>query len=399
MSFPKYEAYKDSGVEWLGAVPEHWRVSQLKHLLDIQNGSDHKSIETEDGVPVFGSGGSFAFASKHMFDGESVLLGRKGTVDKPMYLKQKFWAVDTVYWSKIRPEVSGKFAFYSATTIPFGYYSTNTALPSMTKSALGSHASTFPSYAEQQSIARFLDSETSKIDTLVALQARLIELLKEKRQAVISHAVTKGLSSSVPMKESGVEWLKDVPEHWGVTKLKYLCKTQTGNRDTAHAEASGEYPFFVRSQNIERISTYSADCEAVLTAGDGVGVGKVFHYINGRFDFHQRVYMFNNFQGVSGAFFYNYLAANFYKIAMDGGAKTSVDSLRMPVIANFVFTVPPLDEQSLICTYISLMMTKLDSLIVAAERSIDLLKERRSALISAAVTGKIDVRGFVEQAA
>lgn len=181
---------KDSGVDWLGEVPGSWRIGRIKHLLNIQNGSDHKAIETDAGVPVFGSGGQFAFASRSMFDGESVLLGRKGTVDKPMYLNQSFWAVDTVYWSKIKANTDGRFAYYLATTIPFGYYSTNTALPSMTKTDLGNHVIAIPPIDEQYSIAKHLDDQTNKFDSLTSKAKNAIDLLIERRSAIISAAVT-----------------------------------------------------------------------------------------------------------------------------------------------------------------------------------------------------------------
>jgi len=91
-------------VEWLGEVPGHWEVVPFKHLVDIRNGSDHKHIEHNEGYPVIGSGGQFAYASEFMYDGESVLLGRKGTIDKPLYVLGKFWTVDTMYWTKIAPD-------------------------------------------------------------------------------------------------------------------------------------------------------------------------------------------------------------------------------------------------------------------------------------------------------
>lgn len=221
MSLPRYPKYKDSGVEWLGEVPEHWDIAPFKQFVDIQNGTDHKHVEEAEGYPVLGSGGVFAYASDFLYDGESVLLGRKGTIDKPLHVTGRFWTVDTMYWTKIRPNASGRFAYYTALDIPFDYYSTNTALPSMTKGALSAHLVARPALAEQTHIAAFLDRETAKIDALVAEQERLIELLKEKRQAVISHAVTKGLNPSAPMKDSGSEWLGEVPAHWAATRLKH----------------------------------------------------------------------------------------------------------------------------------------------------------------------------------
>lgn len=181
---------KDSGIGWLGVVPEHWDVVQFKYLVDIQNGSDHKHIEQSEGYPVIGSGGVFAYASDYMYDGESVLLGRKGTIDKPLYIVGRFWTVDTMYWTKISPNVSGRFAYYQALTIPFDYYSTNTALPSMTKGNLSSHLVTRPLLQEQSTIATFLDLETAKIDTLISKAEQAIVLQREHRIALISAAVT-----------------------------------------------------------------------------------------------------------------------------------------------------------------------------------------------------------------
>jgi type I restriction enzyme S subunit len=252
----------------------------------------------------------------------------------------------------------------------------------------------FPPLQEQEEIAAFLDQETSKIDALITEQQRLIELLKEKRQAVISHAVTKGLNPDVRMKPSGVEWLGEVPEHWEVTRLKFLSDIQTGGRDTENAVDNGAYPFFVRSQIVERIDSMSFDCEAVLTAGDGAGVGKVFHYHDGPFDFHQRVYMMNNFRGITGKFLFHYFRENFYKVALEGGAKSTVDSLRRPMLADFWVCVPPKEEQSAIVDEVERQVGQFDSLITEAEQGVRLLSERRTALISAAVTGKIDVRNY-----
>ena len=190
MSFPRYPKYKASGVQWLGNVPEGWGVVQYKQFVDIQNGADHKDVEQTEGYPVFGSGGVFAYASAFLYDGESVLLGRKGTIDKPLYVTGRFWTVDTMYWTKIRPNTSGRFVYYLATTIPFNYYSTNTALPSMTKGALSSHLVPLPPLPEQTAISDFLEAELVKFDTLTAEAQRAIDLLQERRTALISAAVT-----------------------------------------------------------------------------------------------------------------------------------------------------------------------------------------------------------------
>ena len=187
-------------------------------------------------------------------------------------------------------------------------------------------------------------------------------------------------------KESGSDWLGEVPEHWEIRRLKFLCSIQTGDKDTVDSIEDGCYPFFVRSQTVERINSVTFDCEAVLTAGDGVGVGKVFHYHNGPFDFHQRVYMMNHFKKVSGKFLFHFLKENFYKVALEGGAKSTVDSLRRPLFTNFLVSVPPAEEQRMIVEIVERESSKIDELVAEQQRLIELLKEKRQAVISHAVT-------------
>jgi len=182
---------KDSGVEWIGKVPEHWKVMLFKRVASICNGKDYKDVEDADGAyPVIGSGGEFARASKFIFDGESVLLGRKGTIDKPLYINGPFWVVDTMFYTKVADDAFPKFVYYSALTIPFNLYSTNTALPSMTGEALSSHVIAAPEFDEQQGIAKGLDRETTRIDALITKVKHSIEILKERRSALITAAVT-----------------------------------------------------------------------------------------------------------------------------------------------------------------------------------------------------------------
>ncbi len=227
--YKAYPKYKDSGVDWIGEVPEHWTVMQFKRAASICNGQDYKDIEDADGAyPVIGSGGEFARASSFIYNGESVLLGRKGTIDKPLYINGPFWTVDTMFYTKIAVDAFPKFVYYSALNIPFDLYSTNTALPSMTGEALSSHLIAAPKLTEQRDIANKLDRETARIDAIIAKKTRFIELLKEKRSALITHAVTKGLNPNVKMKDSGVDWIGEVPEHWELRKVAWDMKMTIG---------------------------------------------------------------------------------------------------------------------------------------------------------------------------
>ncbi len=168
MGYKTYPDYKDSGVQWLGEVPAHWEIKPFKRLASIRNGADFKHVADDNGnYPVYGSGGSFGKANAYLYDGESVLLGRKGTINKPLYVNGPFWDVDTMFYTEISTAASGRLVYYIATTIPFDLYSTNTALPSMTQEDLSGHVIASPDTQEQSTIAAFLDEKTTQIDQLI----------------------------------------------------------------------------------------------------------------------------------------------------------------------------------------------------------------------------------------
>jgi type I restriction enzyme S subunit len=424
MSFPRYPKYKTSGVEWLGDVPWHWEVDRIKRsILSSKNGVwgtepqhdesdipcvrvadfDRQKVRVELNEPTIRNVVQSERVGRVLCKGDLLLEKAGGGDLQPVgcvvLYDDERPAVCSNFVARVQVASNMDASFWryvhaAAYTVRLNTRSIKqtSGIQNLDGSQYFDERAPFPPLPEQTAIAEFLDRETGKIDELVAEQRRLMELLKEKRQAVISHAVTKGLNPHAPMKPSGIEWLGDVPEGWEVLKLKFLCKVQTGDKDTENAVEGGQYPFFVRSQTVERINSMAFDCEAVLTAGDGVGVGKVFHYHKGPFDFHQRVYMMSDFQKVSGRFFFHYLKENFFKVALEGGAKSTVDSLRRPMFMNFPICVPTASEQANIVNHIEFETAKFDTLTAESQRAIDLLQERRTALISAAVTGRIDVR-------
>lgn len=409
--YQPYPAYKDSGTQWLGKIPEHWSAKRCKHLFKIKKriagkaGFDVLSI-TQQGIKVkdikSGEGqlsmdyskyqmveiGDFAMNHMDLLTGFVDISSQQGVTspDYRVFTLIEKQANSQYYLSLFQYGYKQKI-FYA-----FGQGASHLGRWRLPTDEFENFIMPYPNYDEQVAIANFLDRETRKIDTLIGKQSKLIELLKEKRQAVISHAVTKGLNPDAPLKDSGIEWLGQIPEHWEVKKLKFLCSIGTGDKDTADAKEDGEYPFFVRSQIVQKIESYSFNGEAVLTAGDGAGVGKVFHYFNGKFNYHQRVYRFSHFKYVLGKFFFEYLKNNLYKVALEGTAKSTVDSLRLPLLQDFFMTVPPKREQQKIIDYLDNQTQKIDTLIDKSQQAIELLKERKTALISAAVTGKIDAR-------
>lgn len=168
-----------------------------------------------------------------------------------------------------------------------------------------------------------------------------------------------------------------IPEDWECTTAKQLMKIETGSRNTENKTNTGIYPFFVRSQKIESIDTYHYNCEAVLTAGDGVGTGKVFHYYIGKFDAHQRVYVMSGFNGISGRYFYYYFSENFEKEVSKYTAKSSVDSVRHDMIAEMKIPLPPLPEQQRIAEALS----DVDGMISSLEKLVAKYKSIKTACL------------------
>ncbi|NLJ18432.1 restriction endonuclease subunit S [Globicatella sulfidifaciens] len=189
---------------------------------------------------------------------------------------------------------------------------------------------------------------------------------------------------------SGIEWLGHYPKDWEILKLKYLCNIDTGSKDTQDKIDDGLYPFFVRSPHIERLNEYTHDEEAVMTAGDGVGVGKVFHYYKGKFAAHQRVYVFTRFRKVLGRYIYYYLTSNLAFEVLSGNAKSTVDSLRRPMLAEFPVVVPSIKTQKKIVRFLDLKIREIDNLIQSKSNVIALLEEKRQSIITEAVTKGLD---------
>ena len=266
-----------------------------------------------------------------------------------------------------------------------------------------------PPRHEQQRIATFLDQETAKIDGLVAEQRRLMELLKEKRQAVISHAVTKGLNPHVPLKSSGIEWLGDVPERWEVKKIRHFAEVLRGKfthrprNDPAFYD--GEFPF-VQTGDITGASRYITGFKQTLNER-GIAVSKQFPkgtlvmaiaanigdvaILDFPAYFPDSIVGLVPKQGVELMFLYYLMIGMKQPMLMTATVSTQMN-LNVDQICSLTAACPPRDEQARIVCHLDEVLQKMDALTAEAQRAIDLLQERRTALISAAVTGQIDVR-------
>lgn len=452
MSLPRYPKYKESGVESLGLVPEHWLVSTLtRHTLARCDGPFGSGLKSEhyvdSGVRVIRlqniktdgfDASNEAFIEEEYFlrelaghdvrQGDLLIAGlgdENNTVGRacvaPRGIEPAMVKADCFRFrldtKRLLPEFAALY-LTSRSSVDAGLLSSGSTRSRIPLSVMGARRVVVPPLSEQKVIAAFLDRETAKIDVLVAEQRRLIELLKEKRQAVISHAVTKGLNPRAPMKDSGIEWLGEVPAHWRIMLLKRSFRSvDYGISDALEPEGAIA---ILRMGNIENGKvvatdlkyTDSVDPSLLLTPGD------LLYNRTNSLDLVGKVGMFLADSG-SPVSFASYLVRlrtgdeslpEFFAYLLNtdgimGIARASAFvaigqcNLNPTRYGQIRIAVPPKKEQSLIVDYLDREVVKIDDLTVEAQCAIDLLRERRTALISAAVTGQIDVRQLAENQA
>ncbi|MCA2711905.1 MAG: restriction endonuclease subunit S [Microcystis sp. M015S2] len=411
-----YPTYKDSGVEWLGKIPEHWEVKKLKYISYLTMGQSPSSDDyNHEGYGSPFLQGNAEFGNRHpqakIFCATVNKYAEKGdiliSVRAPVGALNE---ADTRYGigrglCSIRPRdiIIRQFAWYliQVVKVELNFLSTGSTYEAVAVTDISNLSCLLPPLHEQQKIAEFLDEETSKIDKLITKKERLIELLKEKRTALISHAVTKGLNPDVPMKDSGVEWLGEIPEHWEVKKLKYisyLTMGQSPSSDDYNHEGYGS-PFLqgnaeFGNRNPEAkifcatVNKYAekgdilisvrAPVGALNEADRRYGIGRGLCSIRPR-DIIIREFAWYLIQVVK-------VELNFLSTG------STYEAVAVTDVSNLSCLLPPLPEQQKIAQFLDRETSKIDNLITKTRTSIDHLKEYRTALISAAVTGKIDVR-------
>lgn len=249
----------------------------------------------------------------------------------------------------------------------------------------------------QKRITKWLDKQLSKVAQVITAKQAQLQKLSTYRQSLITRAVTKGLDPNVEMKDSGYDIANNIPIHWVTIKLQYLCKLATGNQDTQDAVPDGQYPFYVRSPTIERTNHVTYSGTGILMAGDGVGAGKVFHYAEGQYGIHQRVYLLSEISDlIDPKYLFFYIKTIFSCEVERGTAKSTVPSIRMPMLTRFLVCVPPKREQIEIRDYCQKVEEKTEAISEDIKNNIHLLKEYRSSLISAAVTGQLAIEEAAE---
>lgn len=434
MSFPRYPKYKPSGVEWLGEVPEHWilkpiwthfrRIKRVgygdEQLLSVyrdygvipKSSRDDNFNNASDDLSVYQLviPGDLAINKMKAWQGSVAISEHRGIVSPAYFVYEALHSANGRYLHYLMRSLRYVTGYLSVSKgIRINQWDLEPQLHSRMPLII-------PPITEQLAIAQFLDRETSKIDALVGEQRRLIELLKEKRQAVISHAVTKGLNPHAPMKPSGIEWLGDVPEHWEIrTIAKSSTKITNGyvgpTRDIL-VESGTPYiqATHIKNGRINFDDGYfvtpswsMAHAKSILEEGDvlivqtGAGTGDVGLVSDNEvgFNCHALIIITSDRNCLDGSFLASVLQSDYGHQRLEsiqtGGMHPHLNCGNVKYVD---LPLPPLKEQAAIVKQISAASERFDTLTAEAERAIELLQERRTALISAAVTGKIDVRGI-----
>ncbi|EGR0726503.1 restriction endonuclease subunit S [Vibrio cholerae] len=427
--YKAYPEYKDSGVEWVGKIPSHWGLKKLKYLAPLIS-EKAKGKTNPIALEHIQSWTGKLISTDSKFDGDGtkfkagdILFGKLRPYLAKVYLTEEDGeAIGDFH--VMRPINSSYGKFLKSLMLTTDYISTVDASTYGAKMPRASWDFTsniqlpFCSETEAEKIANFLDHETAKIDALIAKQEKLIELLKEKRQAVISHAVTKGLNPDAPMKNSGVEWLGEVPEHWSLCSIKYLCREITDGAHISPDLKEGVHHFVsikdIKNGEInfdDSLLTSEESYHYLVKTGCMPFEGDILFSKDGTIgqtaitppnkDFvvaSSLIIIRPNLEKVSSEYLDLMLQSSLVKEQVESFVKGA--ALRRLSIQNLlkVFGLrPPLNEQKKIAEHVNLQLSKFSALEDKAQKQVQLLQERKTALISAAVTGKIDVRHFVTE--
>ncbi|MFG0261344.1 MAG: restriction endonuclease subunit S [Novipirellula sp. JB048] len=438
MSFPAYDEYKDSGVDWFDEVPGHLSMPPLyaryqqvlgkmldqnkltgKHPMPYVRNVDVQwdKVNTED-LPIIDIEPSER--ARFTVNKGDLLICEGGEVGRSAIWKGECGNVGfQKAIHRLRPldrTEDVRFCYYlmrfaTAMQVFLAGANPNT-IPHLTGEQLRGYRLPKPPLDEQRAIASFLDVETSKIDALVSEQRRLIELLKEKRQAVISHAVTKGLNPDAPMKPSGIGWLGEVPQHWETKAFQrcvYVAEGQVDPKSDDYSDMILIAPNHIESGTGRLHDLETADDQGAISGKYLCKAGDVI-YSKIRPALRKvciapedclcsaDMYPLQAHSGLTNEFLFRWiLSEQFSAFAVLESDRVAMPKINRESLKKVRFALPPIEEQKEICEHITRQTEGFDTLQAEAERAIELLGERRTALISAAVTGKIDVREFACQ--
>jgi len=414
--FKRYERYKDSGVEWIGEIPEHWGVIKLKYVTKLAYGDSlpTENREEEGEVDVFGSNGKVGTHNVANTLSPVIIVGRKGSYGKVTYSDKKCFAIDTTYYIDNRCTKSNiKWLYYSLMVLELDKNSQDTGVPGLSREYAYNKYVPVPTVNEQVAIANFLDQKTAEIDGLIADKEKLIELLQEKRQAIITEAVTKGLNPNVRMKDSGIEWIGEIPEHWEVKRIKYLATVNPNKSEVRHLPSEQEVTFipmekiiatgkvdYSLTNTIENLIngyTYFRDGDIIMAkvtpCFENGNIAIVNGLLNGIGFGTTELHVLRCNNKCYNRFLFYYLQSDIFKSKGISEMYGVAGLKRIPTdfILNYKLGIPDYQEQKQITLYLDTIVDKINTLISDIQTQIDKLKEYRQSIISEAVTGKIKI--------
>jgi len=426
-----YPAYKDSGVEWIGQVPEHWKVARVKRLASLRNERRNdvstdtiyiglEDVEAGSGQykPTNGSSRQSEDSTVGIFYEGDVLYGKLRPYLRKAIISEMAGCCSTEFLvlraEKTEPRWLQEWLLTPDVTHQIVSGCEGAKMPRADWGHIGSIEVVYPDQPEQAKILTSLDRETARIDALIEKKTRFIELLNEKRQALITHAVTKGLDPNVKMKDSGIEWIGQVPEHWEVKPFKYILSAPMSYGANESAESDDpNHPRYIRITDLTENGTLREDTFKtlpwdkaysyllsdgdILLARSGATVGKSFLYreTNGAACFAGYLIKAScDEEKALPKYIYAYLQSHSYWEYISGSnIQSTIQNVSAEKYSSMVLPVPQREEQATIVATLDRDTARTDALISKAEQSITLLKERRAAFITAAVTGQIDLRG------
>jgi restriction endonuclease S subunit len=426
MKLMRHTTVKGGPVPELPVLPSHWRALQLRRIISVQSGDILSTAEeTPEGYPIIGGNGYRGYTHSSNAPADSLVIGRVGAhCGNIHHILTDFWATEHAFRVTLKEAVHNRYLFWALTALDLNRFAIRTAQPLLNTTLVETQWLALPPAAEQASISSFLDRETTKIDALIAEKERLIALLQEKRHAVISHAVTKGLDTNVPMKDSGVEWIGPVPERWEVCRCSRLLTVIPGFAfpadEFSHDEADtrllrginvgvssirwDDTVYWRRSpgDGLDRFALREGDVVLGMdrpVIGGGVRVATV-SVSDLPCLLLQRVALLRPDDGLSPRFLEYVLSTSMFAAHfLPDATGVSVPHISPEQIRSFVLAVPSIDQQRRIVSWIERQTSSMTAVIAESEQALRLLRERRTALITAAVTGRIDVRHLVEAAA
>lgn len=337
----------------------------LEKIAKIKHGKDWKKLASGD-IPVYGSGGIMGYVDTYSYDKPTVLIPRKGTITNLFYVDSAFWNVDTIYYTEIdETKILPKYLYYVIKTIDLMSLDTGSGRPSLTQAILNKLLIPMPcpdnpekSLTIQAEIVRILDAFTAMTAELTAELTSELNMRENQYNYYREHLLN--------FDEGDVEW----------KTLGDIAEIGTGKHDTRDAIEDGEYIFYARGREPLKLNTFNFDETAIITAGDGAGVGKVYHYAQGKYALHQRAYRIVPDDSMHPRFVYHYISAYFNDYIQKASVSSSVTSLRRPMFLKFPIPVPPHAEQSRIVEILEKFETLITSIQEGLPREIELRQKQ-----------------------